>query len=158
MHDEPASFLAHWPRCCLYRQGCSGGRAAPSSIRASLPPAPEDFPVKGAAPAPLPSADVSGKIGPAPPEATEITREQRRFWRYDRDRDGRITRNEMLSTRTDAFRKVDRDGNNLLTFEEWAGATVAKFDGADRDRNRELTAAEFATTRPKTKPKPGCSC
>lgn len=122
------------------------------------PPAPEDFPVAGAAPAPLPSADVGGKLGPAPPEAAEITREQRRFWRYDRDRDGRITRNEMLATRTDAFKKVDRDGNNLLTFEEWAGATVAKFDGADRDRNRELTAAEFATTKPKRGIKPACRC
>ncbi len=122
------------------------------------PPAPEDFAAPGSAPAPLPSADVSGKLGPAPPEATEITREQRRFWRYDRDRDGRITRNEMLSVRTPAFRKLDIDGNNLLTFEEWAGATAEKFDGADRDRNRELSPAEFATTKPKPVAKPACRC
>ena len=64
--------------------------------------------------------------GPAPPEASELTREQQRFFRYDRDRDWRISRNEMLSTRSDAFRKLDVDGNNLLTFEEWAVATVEK--------------------------------
>jgi len=122
------------------------------------PPAPEDFPAPGSAPAPLPSADINGKLGPAPPEATEITREQRRFWRYDRDRDGRVTRNEMLSTRTPAFRKLDKDGNNLLTFEEWAGATAAKFDSADQDRNRELTPAEFVRTRPKPVAAPKCRC
>ena len=49
-------------------------------------------------------------IGPEPPEATELTREERRFFRYDRNRDRRITRTEMLSTRTDAFRKLDVDG------------------------------------------------
>lgn len=122
------------------------------------PPAPEDFAGPAEEPAPLPSADIGGKIGPAPPEATEITREQRRFWRYDRDRDGRITRNEMLSTRTPAFRKLDKDGNNLLTFEEWAGATAAKFDSADRDRNRELNPAEFARTKPKQAAAPKCRC
>ncbi len=132
------------------------GRA---EIDAGQPPsAPEDFPAAASAPAPLPSADVGGKLGPAPPEATAITREQRRFWRYDRDRDGRITRNEMLSVRTPGFRKLDRDGNNLLTFEEWAGATVDKFDGADRDRNRELSPAEFATTKPKKSAAPKCRC
>lgn len=122
------------------------------------PPAPEDFAGAEITPAPLPSADISGKFGPAPPESTEITREQRRFWRYDRDRDGRITRNEMLSARTPTFRKLDKDGNNLLTFEEWAAATAAKFDAADRDRNRELAPAEFATTKPKRANKPGCRC
>ena len=98
------------------------------------PPAPEEFAEPGNAPEALPSANVAGKFGPAPPEATEATREQRRFWRYDRDRDGRITRNEMLSTRTAAFRKIDKDGN------------------------RELTPAEFATTKPKRSPQPKCRC
>jgi hypothetical protein len=57
-----------------------------------------------ATPEGLPSADIAGLAGPAPPEATELSREERRFFRYDRDRDRRISRNEMLSTRTDAFR------------------------------------------------------
>ena len=106
----------------------------------------------------LPAADAAGLTGPAPPEATELTREQQRFGRYDRDRDGRVSRNEMLSTRTEAFRKLDKDRNNLLTFEEWAVATVDRFEGADRDRDAMLTAQEFAATRPKRSAKPACRC
>ena len=119
------------------------------------PPMPE--PVE--TPDQLPEADVADLTGPTPPEATELTREQRRFFRYDRNRDLKITRREMLSTRTDAFRKLDKDGNNLLTFEEWAVATVERFERADLNRDQELTQAEFATTAPKRGArKPACSC
>jgi hypothetical protein len=70
-----------------------------------------------------------------------------------------ITRDEMLSTRTDGFRKLDKDGNNLLTFEEWAVTTVDRFGGADKDRDGRLTRAEFATTAPApVVRKPGCKC
>ena len=110
----------------------------------------------------LPTAnpdDLANLNGPVLPEASQLTREQQRFFRYDRDRNWRVSRTEMLSTRSDAFRKLDVDGNNLLTFEEWAVATVQKFESADRDRDRELTPAEFLTTRPKpAKNKPRCSC
>ncbi|WP_114519997.1 EF-hand domain-containing protein [Altererythrobacter sp. ZODW24] len=123
--------------------------------------APPPIPVEEAEPVEesLPTAEDTNAVGPAPPEATELTREQRRFYRYDRNRDQTITRNEMLSTRSKAFRKLDVDGNNLLSFEEWAVATAKKFDGADRNGNAELTPAEFATTRPKpAKKKPACRC
>lgn len=126
----------------------------PATVEAGAPP-PEPVAVR---PDTLPSADVSGLTGPAPPEATELSDEQRRYFRYDRNRDGRITRNEMLSTRTDAFRALDVDGNNLLTFEEWAVATARRFDGADADSNGELTAAEFRTTAPKPRAAPACRC
>ena len=121
-------------------------------------PPPETAPPT-TAPQALPSADAKDLVGPAPPEATELTREQRRFGRYDRDSDGRITRVEMLSTRTPGFRDLDKDGNNLLTFEEWAVATVDKFDQADGDRNDWLTPDEFGRTAPPpSKPKPKCTC
>ena len=121
--------------------------------------APPPAVVKPALPATeIPSADGAGLVGPAPPEATELTREQQRFGRYDRDRSGRIGRNEMLSTRTEAFRKLDKDGNNLLTFEEWAVATVKRFEAADRDRDAELTPQEFAATKPKRNARAGCRC
>ncbi len=107
----------------------------------------------------LPMIDPGDMTGPAPPEATELSREEKRFFRYDRDRDRIISRNEMLSSRTNAFRKLDKDGNNLLTFEEWAVATVDKFENADANRDEKLTAREFATTRPKPRArKPGCRC
>lgn len=117
------------------------------------PPEPPAAPPEG-----LPTADVAGLEGPAPPEATELSREQQRFFRYDRDRDGKITRNEMLSTRTTAFRDLDVDGNNLLTFEEWAVTTVGRFDQADADGNRELSPKEFATTAPRPAATPRCKC
>ncbi|MGN6498739.1 MAG: hypothetical protein ACTHKM_01155 [Tsuneonella sp.] len=123
-------------------------RGAPPPMAAPAPHNPDD----------LPTARAANVRGPAPPEATELTREQQRFFRYDRNRDLRITRNEMLSSRTDAFRKLDTDHNNLLDFEEWAVATANRFDAADADHNRELSQAEFATTAPKRTAKPKCGC
>jgi hypothetical protein len=57
----------------------------------------------------LPHADVAGMQGPTPPEAYQLTREQQRFYRYDQNRDGKITRNEMLSTRTEPLRPGRRE-------------------------------------------------
>ena len=121
--------------------------------RGAPPPAPP-----AATPEGLPTADIAGHEGPAPPEASELSREERRFFRYDHDRDRRVSRDEMLSTRTDAFRDLDVDGNNLLTFEEWAVATAQRFDQADADRDGELTQKEFATTAPKASATPRCNC
>ena len=106
----------------------------------------------------LPESDPGNMIGPEPPKASELTKEQQRFFRYDRNRDWRVSRTEMLSTRSDGFRKLDKDGNNLLDFEEWAVATVDKFEGADRDNDNQLTPVEFATTKPKPVKKRQCAC
>ena len=113
--------------------------------------------VPSATPTGLPSGDLAGVSGPGLPKASELTREQQRFFRYDRNRDLKITREEMLSTRVDDFRKLDKDGNNLLTFEEWAAATTGRFAAADANHDGILSQAEFATTAPKRKPKCGCA-
>lgn len=126
---------------------------------AAPPPDLSSLLIEDAAPEGLPIADAADMIGPTPPEASELTKEQQRFFRYDRDRDWRISRTEMLSTRSAAFRRLDKDGNNLLTFEEWAVTTVDKFEGADANRDNELTPGEFVTTRPKPKKrKARCAC
>jgi len=114
--------------------------------------------VPTAAPTGLPSGDLAGLSGPGLPSASKLTKEQQRFFRYDRNRDLKITRDEMLSTRVDDFRKLDKDGNNLLTFEEWAVATADRFGGADANHDGWLSPAEFATTAPKRNPKPKCDC
>ena len=106
----------------------------------------------------LPSGDLDGVNGPGLPSASKLTREQQRFFRYDRNRDLKITRDEMLSTRVDDFRKLDKDGNNLLTFEEWAVATSDRFAAADANHDGILSQAEFATTAPKRSAKPKCGC
>lgn len=117
-----------------------------------------DVPAANPQPNPL-DAPPPVSAGPPPPEATELTREQRRFFRYDRNRDSMITRTEMLSTRTNAFRRLDTNGDNYLTFEEWAVRTSEKFTGADADRSGGLTPAEFATTRPRrSASRPRCNC
>ncbi len=113
---------------------------------------------------PLPDAgdpNAVGKPPPMPPRATARTREEKRFDRYDRDRDNIITRNEMMASRAAAFRKLDKDGNNLLSFEEWAVATSDRFAGADANKDGKLTRAEFATTAPKPSPSKtpiACNC
>lgn len=106
----------------------------------------------------LPSAEVAGLRGPSPPEASEMSREQRRFARFDRNGDKIVSRNELLATRSAAFKKLDLDGNNLLTFEEWAVTTANRFKGADRDGNLQLTPEEFRTTAPKPVAKAACKC
>lgn len=106
----------------------------------------------------IPSEDGDGLTGDDLPEADDATREDKRFNRVDRDRDNRITRNEMLAPRVAAFRKLDADHNNLLSFEEWAVATSNRFKGADRNGDARLTREEFATTRPAPVPKPKCKC
>ena len=114
---------------------------------------------------PVPPAPVAA-IAPAgegrvadPPEATEKSREEKRFGRADKDKDGRITLDELYQPRRKAFAKLDTNGDARLCFEVWAVSTTEKFRGADADRSGWLGAEEFATTRPKTKAPPKrCAC
>ena len=93
------------------------------------------------------------------PSASAKTREQKRFDRYDKDRNDAITRDEYLLSRRKAFAKLDANGDGKLGFDEWAGKTVSKFAGADKDKSGTLTRAEFLATAPKRKPaKPKCAC
>ena len=92
------------------------------------------------------------------PEASPKSREERRFSRADKDKDGKIEAEELLSPRRKAFAKLDRNGNGSLSFEEWAHTTIDKFTGADKDRSRFLTPAEYATTAPPPPKHKTCSC
>ncbi len=95
---------------------------------------------------------------PPIPAVSKASKEERRFARYDKDRDGGIARAEMLGSRVKDFRKLDTNGDNFLSFDEWAIATAKRFDGADKDRSGTLTPAEFAATAPKRKPAAKCRC
>ncbi len=120
----------------------AGRDGAPAAL---LPPQPE--PVSATAPLP-------DRV----PEATERTREERRFGRYDKDRNGQITREEYLASRRKAYAKLDTDGDGQLSFDEWAAKTTAKFTTADRDRSGTMSAPEFATTAVKRKPARPVNC
>ena len=92
------------------------------------------------------------------PEASPKTREEKRFARADRNDNGRIELDDLLSPRRKRFAKLDTNGNGTLSFEEWAVTTIDKFKGADSDRSGWLTPAEYATTAPKRRKKPACRC
>jgi Ca2+-binding EF-hand superfamily protein len=92
------------------------------------------------------------------PEASAKSREERRFSRTDKNKDGKIEAEEVLGSRRKAFAKLDTNGNGALSFEEWAAKTIGKFQGADKDRNGILTTAEFATTAPPPLKRRICSC
>ena len=92
------------------------------------------------------------------PEATPKSREEKRFSRADKDKNGRIEREELLTPRRKAFAKLDKNGNGTLSFEEWAVKSVDKFGGADKDRSGWLTPAEYATTAPPPPKKKRCIC
>lgn len=109
-----------------------------------LPPAP---------PARMASSGVLTPNLPAPPEASA-----KRFSRADKDKNGRIEREELLASRRKAFAKIDKNGNGALSFDEWAVKTIDKFAGADKDRSGWLDAAEYATTAPPPPKKKRCSC
>ena len=113
-----------------------------------LPPPP--------AKSPLPSVM---RDSPEAPVASEKSREEKRFDRADKDKDGKIMLAELLQPRQKAFAKLDTNRDGKLGFEEWAHTTIEKFRGADGDRNGQLTPAEYAKTAPPPpKPKPRCGC
>jgi hypothetical protein len=92
------------------------------------------------------------------PEADPKSREERRFSRADKDKDGKVEAEEVLGPRRKAFAKLDANGNGTLAFEEWAAKTIGKFQGADKDRTGWLTPAEYATTAPPPPKSKKCSC
>ena len=110
-----------------------------------------------------PEGEEEEAAGPArPPSADARTREQRRFDRADKDKNGAVALEELFQPRRKAFARLDKNGDGRLSFEEWAVRTSTRFNEADRDRNGALTRAEFATTAPRrrapSRTKAGCSC
>jgi hypothetical protein len=95
---------------------------------------------------------------PAVPGAPEKSKEQKRFARYDKDRNGAISQSEYLASRQKAYAKLDINHDGVLQFSEYAIKTVQKFAKADGDRSATLNPTEFATTRPvrKVRARPDC--
>ncbi len=116
---------------------------------------------------PIPSAprprSASALLTPAgplrAPEADPKSREERRFSRTDKNKDGRIEAEEVFGARRKAFAKLDSNGNGSLSFDEWASKSIEKFRGADKDRSGWLTPAEYALTAPPPPKHPvKCGC
>lgn len=145
-----ARFLAGAAACFLFITGAfllGQGRAQDAPLLPEAPPA-----VAGA-----PSMVVHEAI-PQAPEATPKSREQKRFSRADKDKDGRIAREELLAPRRKAYAKLDANGNGSLSFDEWAVKRLDKFGVADKDRSGTLTPVEYASTAPPPPRKKRCAC
>lgn len=93
-----------------------------------------------------------------PPEASDKTREARRFARYDADRNGAVSRDEYLLARRKAYARLDLDGDGKLSFDEYAAKAARKFADADKDRTGALNAQEFEATRVVRKNPPRANC
>jgi hypothetical protein len=93
------------------------------------------------------------------PEASEKTREQKRFSRYDKNKDSKVEIDEYLAARRKNFDKLDLDHNGALSFQEYAAKAIEKFNAAG-GRKGWLSEVEFATTAPprSKKRKNSCSC
>jgi EF hand len=110
-------------------------------------------PPAAAADAPMGIADLA-----PPPQASERTREEKRFARYDKDKNGAVGRDEYLVSRQKGFAKLDTNGDGRVSFDEYAVKATTKFAAADKDRNGALTSTEFAATRVIRKAKPKAKC
>lgn len=115
-------------------------------------------PLLASAPAATAGADDGQALPDDVPAATAKTREEKRFGRYDKDRDGSVTRDEYLAARHKAFAKLDKDGNGQLSFDEWAVKAETKFAAADHDRSGAMNPVEFATTAVKRSKRPRVKC
>jgi len=106
------------------------------------------------------SASLFGGGGPLQaPEASEKSRAEKRFSRYDHNKDGKVEADEYLAARRRNFDKLDVDHNGALSFQEYAAKGIEKFNAADHDRTGWLTEAELATTAPpQAKRRGSCSC
>ena len=142
-----ARFLAGAAACFLLLTGAFLFWQSRAEEAPALPPAPPPRSAGG------PLMKLS-----EPPEATAKSRAEKRFSRADRNKNGRIEREELLASRRKAFAELDGNGNGSLSFEEWADKTIGKFNRADGDRSGWLTPAEYATTAPPLPKKKRCSC
>lgn len=118
---------------------------APGADRPSLAAIPD---------APPPAAEVDEHGAPLPligraPGVDPKSKEEKRFARADKNKDGRITLAELVDPRRKPFAKLDRDGDGKLSFEEWSVKTIEKFHKANADGDGALSPAEYATTAPK---------
>ena len=94
----------------------------------------------------------------AAPEASPRNREEKRFSRYDHNKDGKVEADEYLAARRRNFDKLDSDHNGGLSFQEYAVKGIEKFNAADKVRDGWLSAAEFVATAPPPPKHKTCSC
>jgi hypothetical protein len=91
------------------------------------------------------------------PEASAKSREEKRFSRYDHNKDGKVEADEYLAARHRDFDKLDSDHNGALSFQEYAVKGIEKFNAAGGKKGW-LSATEFVATAPPAPKHKTCSC
>jgi hypothetical protein len=91
------------------------------------------------------------------PEASPKNREEKRFSRYDKNKDGKVQADEYLAARQRNFAKLDSDRNGALSFAEYAVKGIDKFNAAGGKKGW-LSPAEFVATAPPPPKHKTCSC
>jgi hypothetical protein len=91
------------------------------------------------------------------PEASPRSREEKRFSRYDKNKDGKVQAEEYLAARQRNFAKLDADHNGALSFAEYAVKGIEKFNAAGGKKGW-LSPAEFVATAPPPPKHKTCSC
>ena len=91
------------------------------------------------------------------PEASAESRAEKRFSRYDRNKDGKVEADEYLAARRRNFDKLDLDHNGQLSFQEYAIKGIQKFQAAGGGKGW-LSPAEFVKTAPPPPKRKTCSC
>ena len=91
------------------------------------------------------------------PEASAKSREEKRFSRYDKNKDGKVEAEEYRAARRRNFDKLDLDHNGALSFQEYAVKGIEKFNTAGGKKGW-LSPAEFVATAPPPPKRKTCSC
>jgi hypothetical protein len=70
------------------------------------------------------------RLHPSGDRRISKTREEKRFSRYDKNKDGKVQTDEYLAARHRNFDKLGADHNGALSFQEYAVKGIEKFDVA----------------------------
>jgi len=142
-------FLAGAASCFLLLTGAFLIWQSRAEERPGLPAAP--------APRAYSASLLSGAQPLEAPEATPQSREEKRFSRYDKNKDGKVEADEYLAARRRNFDKLDLDHNGALSFQEYAIKGIQKFQAAGGAKGW-LSPAEFVKTAPPPAKRKTCSC
>jgi hypothetical protein len=142
-------FLAGAAACFLLMTGAFLLWQSRAAERPGLPAAP---PARAAS-----GFSFGGNGALQAPEASPKSREEKRFSRYDKNKDGKVQAEEYLAARQRNFAKLDADHNGALSFAEYAVKGIEKFNAAGGKKGW-LSPAEFVATAPPPPKHKTCSC
>jgi hypothetical protein len=141
-------FIAGAAACFLLMTGAFLVWQSHAEERSGLPPAP---------PARAYGASILAQQPLEAPVASAQSREEKRFGRYDKNKNGKVDSEEYLAARRRNFDKLDADHNGALSFQEYAAKGIEKFNAAG-GRKGWLSPAEFVATAPPAPKQKTCSC